>query len=49
MIFLYSAAMTLLVAQTFGIPGYVAWACLWTVLVYRHVLTTRRGMGSSEC
>lgn len=35
MILLYSAAMTLIVAATFGAPGYAVWASVWAVIVYR--------------
>lgn len=35
MIELYSAAMSLLVAGTFGTPGYLAWGAIAAVYVYR--------------
>ncbi len=42
MIALYSAAMTLLVAGTFGIPGYIAWGFCWAAVVFRHTSKPRR-------
>ncbi len=32
---IYAAAMTLIVAGTFGPAGYIAWASVWTVIVFR--------------
>lgn len=56
MTLLYSAAMTLIVAATFGAPGYAAWASVWAVIVYRkasrptgEATQTTKGTGSSEC
>ncbi len=37
MIHAYSAAMSLLVAQTLGAPGYAVWAVGWSVVVFRVV------------
>lgn len=41
MIVLYSAAMTLLIAQTFGLPGYALWGACWAVVVFRHASKPR--------
>ncbi len=29
--------MTLLVAGTFGTPGYLTWGACWAVVAYRHI------------
>ena len=35
MIVLYAAAVSLLIAGTLGTPGYVGWASVWMVIVFR--------------
>ncbi len=42
MIEIYSAAMTFLVAGTFGTPGYLTWAFLWATALYRHTSKPRK-------
>ena len=41
MIQFYAAAMTLLIAGTFGLPGYVLWGCVWATVVFRHASKPR--------
>ncbi len=36
MVTAYAAAMSLLVAGTFGLPGYVLWGALWSVGAWRY-------------
>ncbi len=43
MIALYAAAMTLLVAGTFGTYGYGVWASVWCVIVFRTASRPRPG------
>ncbi len=35
----YGAAMTLIIAGTFGAPGYMAWGAVAAVCVYRRTLS----------
>ena len=48
MITLYTAAMSLLVAGTFGTPGYVAWGAAWAVFVYRHTSSPNQEKDTSD-
>lgn len=48
MIELYTAAMTLLIAATFGLPGYVLWGCVWATVVFRHTSKPRNAGANLE-
>ncbi len=48
MIALYAAAMTLLIAGTFGTPGYLTWAFCWAVAVFRHTSSPTKEKDTSD-
>ncbi len=45
---LYAAAMTLIIAGTFGAPGYFAWGAVAAVCVYRRTLSPTKGTDVSD-
>ena len=45
---LYGAAMSLIVAGTFGTPGYCAWGAVAAVYVYRRTMSPIKEKDASE-
>ncbi len=44
----YAAAMSLLVAGTFGTPGYLTWGACWAVAVFRHTSSPTKEKDTSD-